>query len=337
MTTGDRYRQLRDILNRRQCFKLVCGAGNEDAQEVKRLATVYTLAGATILDISANIDVVKAAEAGVEAAYELASSLKRKIGLRPFLNVSIGLKGDPHVRKASIERKLCTGCGKCITACRQGAIGADFVVDKKRCIGCGCCEAACAFGAVRFFCKKADFNRILPECRELGVETMELHAVIEDDDSVLRDWRVLNNVVYENFLSMCLDRSLLSNKHLIERVKRAYEITGDRLIIQADGVPMSGEGDGYNTTLQAIACADIVRKSGLPIMVLLSGGTNSKTGLLAQRCGVDANGVAIGTFARTIVSEFIKKSDFDSDKNNLKNAVSLAEKLIKSNIEAISG
>lgn len=332
-----RYEELRDIFDQRRCFKLVCGAGNEDAEEVRKLATVYTIAGANILDLSANLQVVKAAKRGVEIAFELAGELGREIKMRPYMNVSIGIKGDPHVRKAVIDPDKCVMCGACIPSCRQEAITEDFKVREFRCIGCGDCEKVCETGAVSFFHRKADFNDLLPECVKLGVETMELHAVTEDDEAVFNDWKTLNSMIRNNYLSMCLDRQLLSNRRLIERVKKAYEMTGDKLIIQADGVPMGGEGDDYNTTLQAIACADIVHKSGLPVMVLLSGGTNSKTGILAKQCGVSAHGVAIGSWARKLVKEFIRREDFDSDINVVRKAVSVAEELIRSNIEAIHG
>ena len=38
------------------------------------------------------------------------------------------------------------------------------------------------------------------------------------------------------------------------------EICPDRMIVQADGIPMAGGEDDYRTTLQAVACADIVDK-----------------------------------------------------------------------------
>lgn len=332
-----RYEELKQILKRRRCFKLVCGAGNEDAEEVRKLATIYTIAGANILDLSANVEVVKAAKKGIEAAYPIAAALGREIKVRPYMNVSIGLKGDPHVRKARINPDICTKCGECIDICRQEAITEYFEITEYRCIGCGDCENVCEFEAISFIHKKADFDKILPDCVKEGVETMELHAVTEDDEAVFNDWKLLINIIQNNFLSMCLDRYLLSNKSFAERVKKAYEITGERFIIQADGVPMGGEGDDYNTTLQAVACADIVQKSGIPVMILLSGGTNSRTGLLAKQCGVKANGVAIGTWARKIVKEFVKRDDFDSNIDVIKKAVSVAENLIKLNIEAISG
>ena len=332
-----RYEELKQVLEERKYFKLVCGAGNEDVEEVRKLTMTYTIAGATVFDISANIDVVKAAKNGIETAYKLAPVLKREIKIKPYLNVSIGLKGDPHVRKSRISAELCTKCGECIYVCRQKAIDEVFVIKEYRCIGCGDCEVSCKFSAISFIHKKADFDMILPECVKLGVETMELHAVTEDNEAVMNDWKLLNKIIPDNFLSLCLDRSVLSNKHLIERVKSAYEIAGERLIIQADGVPMSGEGDNYNTTLQAIACADVVVKSGVPVKVLLSGGTNSKTGLLAEQCGVKVNGVAIGSFARKIVKKYINKEDFNSSINIQEEAVKVAEELIRVNIKVISG
>lgn len=331
-----RYDELRQMLLGRRLFKLVCGAGNEDIKEVRRLATIYTLAGAKMLDLSANLEVVEAAKKGVDIAYERAKQLSRHIGLRPYLNVSIGLKGDPHARKAVIDKGLCTNCGLCFQECGQEAISENFEVKEYRCIGCGDCQRVCQSGAISYVYRKADFEKILPECVKLGVENMELHAVTDDEEDVFSNWKMLNKIIRDNYISICMDRNLLSNKRFLDRVSKAYEITGERFVVQADGVPMGGEGDDYNTTLQAVACADIVQKSGLPVMMLLSGGTNSKTGLLARQCGVRANGIAVGSWARKIVREFVKKEEFDFNIDVVTQAVSLAEKLIKSNIEAIS-
>ena len=60
------------------------------------------------------------------------------------------------------------------------------------------------------------------------------------------------------------------------------EICPDRMIVQADGIPMGGGDDDYRTTLQAVACADIVDKFSLPVHILLSGGTNSKSIQLSE-------------------------------------------------------
>ena len=42
-------------------FKLVCGAGNEDVESVKRLVYVYASSGCKLFDISARKEILEAA------------------------------------------------------------------------------------------------------------------------------------------------------------------------------------------------------------------------------------------------------------------------------------
>lgn len=331
----NRYEELRIILEERRYFKVVCGAGNEDCEEVRKLSLVYTLAGALGIDVSANVDVVKSSVQGVNKAFALASKLDKTLKTKPFINVSIGMRGDPHIRKAIIDANLCTQCRACFENCLRQAISDECQVIEKRCIGCGECARVCPTGAISFFDKRNELRKILPACLKHGTETFELHAIIPDDESVMEDWQLVNNILTDNYISMCLDSSQLSDSHLIKRIRAAYEITGERMIVQADGIPMSGAADDYNTTLQAIAIADIVRKSGIPVMLLASGGTNSKTGELARLCNVEVNGVAVGTFARKLVSEYVNQENFDEDLNLINKAVGIAEKLVKNNMEEI--
>ena len=51
---------LKDLLDKKECFKLVCGAGNEDATEVERLVTIYSLAGCNFFDLCAKPEIVNA-------------------------------------------------------------------------------------------------------------------------------------------------------------------------------------------------------------------------------------------------------------------------------------
>lgn len=334
----NRFEQLRKILDSGEYFKVVCGAGNEDPEEVYKLCMVYTLAGALGIDLSANVAVVKMAVKGVDRALALAPTFNIHIPVRPFLNVSVGLKGDPHVRKAEILADNCTACGNCLEVCEQAAIenGDPPAVLTHRCIGCGMCSEICDCDAVDFYTRKVDFEDILPKCLALGVENVELHATINDDKSVIRDWRRICNLVPNQFVSMCIDRSQLSDLHLAERVKQACEAAKqDQVIIQADGAPMSGGSDDYNTTLQAVACADIVQKSGIPVRILLSGGTNSRTGELAARCGLRVHGVSIGTFARKLVRAEISDPDFDKKKNLIENSIAKARTLVNENLRYI--
>ena len=326
-----RFEIMTDLLEKRKFFKLVCGAGNEDVEEVKKLAFVYTLAGAKGMDVSANVDVVKSASKGIDEAINYAPNLNKKIVIRPFINVSIGMLGDPHVRKAMITKK-CTKCGVCIEQCRTGAISAELKVIEAKCIGCGNCDAACTFGAIKFYHKDKNLRSLLEECRRCGAEQFELHAAVPDSNAIFEEWKMVNQIMSEGYVSMCLDRLHLSDFHLKKRIRKAKSISKERLIIQADGVPMSGGKDDFNTTLQAIAIADIVMKDNLGVKVLLSGGTNNLTAKLADMCGVAYNGVTIGTFARGIIKEWLDADDLISDPKKIAKAVERAEQLVRDNI-----
>ena len=315
----------------RKLFKLVCGAGNEDAQEVRKLVFVYTLAGAKCFDVSANVKVVECAVLGIKEAADYAKKLNRKITTRPFINVSIGMRGDPHVRKAKILEN-CTRCKKCIFKCPTGAITDNLEIIRDKCIGCGNCESVCEYGAIKFYHKNQDIKHILKECKKSGAEQFELHAAVPDSESVFNEWAMINEIINDNYISMCLDRSHLSDFKLKQRIEKAKSVSDGRLIIQADGVPMSGGSDDFNTTLQAVAIADIIMKKKLKVKVLLSGGTNSRTAKLADMCGVEFNGVSIGTFARGLVKELIGNDDFMESDERIVRAVRIADQLVTNNI-----
>ena len=57
---------LKSLLDAKKCFKLVCGAGNEDAEDVKKLVSLYAKAGCRFFDISANEDIVDAAKTALK-------------------------------------------------------------------------------------------------------------------------------------------------------------------------------------------------------------------------------------------------------------------------------
>lgn len=99
-------------------------------------------------------------------------------------------------------------------------------------------------------------------------------------------------------------------------------------IVQADGFPMSGGKDDYKTTLQAVATAEIVQNAKMPVYIMLSGGTNSKTAELAKLCGINYNGIAIGTFARKIVNRYIEREDFLKNDYIFNEALNIARSLV---------
>ena len=132
-------------------------------------------------------------------------------------------------------------------------------------------------------------------------------------------------------LSICVSRGKLGDEGLIERIKKM--ISGRdpyKTIIQADGFPMSGGDDDYKTTLQAVATAEIVQNANMPVYLMLSGGTNSKTTELARMCGINYHAVAVGSYARKIVKRYIERADFWSNQNVVEDALDIVKPLVDS-------
>jgi hypothetical protein len=170
------------------------------------------------------------------------------------------------------------------------------------------------------------------KCIEAGAEAVELHASTLDYHDTISNWKTISSFIPVNQLSLCVGRSYLSEEQILHLIKTAHEFANDRMIVQADGDPMSGGEDDYNATLQAVSTADIVIKSKVPVEIIVSGGTNSKTRELANLCGVAINGVAIGSFARKIVRKYVMMDEFDSDEIMVMTAAAVAEKLVKQSI-----
>ena len=349
----NRMDQMRELFLEGNYFKLVCGAGNEDAEEVRRLAAIYTLAGASGLDVSATPQIVKACREGVDFAFSCAEELDIQLGYRPYIKVSVGMPGDHHVRKSVINLDTCIKCDLCIPVCPTDAIPKSLVVIKDKCIGCGNCSAICPKpDIIHYEHNQMSLRKLLPECLQAGAEQIELHAAVLEDESIMDEWKMVSEVCQDGHISMCLDRLHLSNFAFENRIEKAKKIAKDRLIIQSDGYPMSGGEDDYNTTLQAVATADILNKKFNMIIrkrtntliykksnevnQLISGGTNSLTAVLSKQSGVKFQGVSIGTFARQIVQEIVNDDDFYSNKKFIKKGYLIAKDLVIANVGEIN-
>ena len=173
---------------------------------------------------------------------------------------------------------------------------------------------------------------ILPPLIVKGIDCIELHAMGTDEEEIFSKWNTINNL-YSGILSICIGRGNIGDKTLLTRIKKMLaNRTPYSTIIQADGFPMSGGKDDYKTTLQAVAAAEIVQNENLPVYIMLSGGTNSKTAELAQLCNINFNGIAIGSYARKIVQNEVGRNDFLTNDRIFKSALSKAETLINSTI-----
>ncbi len=322
-----RFEFQKKLLREGRFFKMICGAGNEDADEVYKLTLVYTLAGALGIDLSARVDVVRSAKRAVADAASLASRFGVTDFVAPYLTVSVGMPGDPHVRKAKILDDNCTECNACIPVCPTDAIPKSLVIIESRCIGCGACSVACQDDAIGYSHKDLRVEEVLRSCVAAGAENIELHAAVVDHETTLREWELISRVLPVGFMSVCVDRGYLSNHELRKRLERMLQVAKGRMIVQADGIPMSGGKDDYNTTLQAVATADIVAKFKLDVHILLSGGTNSKTVELSKACGVPFAGASLGTFARHLVYDYINDPRFPNA-GLLEKAVAKARDLV---------
>lgn len=325
---------LKDILENKKCFKLVCGAGNEDVDEVEKLVAVYAKAGANYFDLSANKDVVDSARRGLKRVSD------RVVIDQCYLNVSVGIKGDPHISKAFIDQRKCVGCGECITECSiQNAVretgymigirsGIRYIINNNKCIGCGHCEVRCPVKAITMNSETKPIQELLDSLPLKKLSSIELHVNSKNKEEIYTQWENLQKG-YSGILSLCLDRSLMGDIELIEFIKYLIKDRKPyKTIIQADGCPMGGTDDKAGTTLQAIAIAQIVQKANLPVYLLLSGGTNSQTTALAERFGVKAHGVALGSYARLVVKHYIDQPDFWENKDIFNIAVEVAEELV---------
>lgn len=310
-----------NLLKNNSFFKLVCGAGNEDLESVKRLVYIYAKAGCKVFDLSANKEVLTAAKEGAKLA-------KTE---NVYYCISVGIKGDPHISKARINYSACIKCGNCSRTCPNGAIYPPNIIDDKKCIGCGICAKKCLTGAIKMYEKDVNVLEILPNMMESGAEILELHIMGHDKKDLDYKWKIINNCA-PKLASICIDRGILGNKDVLERIE---EMIKDRppftTIIQADGIPMSGGADDYKTTLQAVAMAEIIQNAKLPVYLTLSGGTNSKTLELCHQCGIYPNGIAIGSWARKIIKPFVETSDFWGNIEAQNHAVEIAKELINAN------
>ena len=169
---------LKDLFEEKRCFKLVCGAGNEDAEEVEKLVTIYSKAGCNFFDVCAKAEIVDAAKRGLKNA---------GINNERYLCVSVGIDGDPHITKANIDSSKCITCGACRTVCPHEAVEYNngFSVKKERCLGCGQCSNICPQRAITMESKLIDYKEVLPELIAKGIDCIEFHAISVDENDVI--------------------------------------------------------------------------------------------------------------------------------------------------------
>lgn len=292
---------LKDYLEEGNIIKIASGCGTEDAEYIEKLVRLYSLAGVRYFDISARPSSVIAAREGARKAGKLDDI---------FINVSMGIKGDPHADKAKIHYSMCSSCGACVRACKNEAILGPPLVDivNSRCIGCGQCAKVCPRNAIEMYSAAKPVRELVEPLKELGVDSIELHMA-GDIDEAMEQWRELQDC-FPGILSAHINRTMCGDKRLLKALK---EICDNRepytTTIQADGLSMSGD-EGPETTLQAVAISQIIDMVKLPAYIIPSGGTNHHTARYLREFNIKYTGIAYGTFARNIVKEYLNTEGF---------------------------
>lgn len=312
----------KEYLDNKNCFKLICGAGNQNYKEIERLCAIYSIAGIRFFDVNASIEAVRAAKNGIKF------SGKEK---ECFICVSVGTKDDCHLSKYRINGEQCVKCGFCKEKCLEKAIiykENRYYIDENKCIGCGRCLNGCVNNAIEAYFEDSSLEKILPEIIKEGVDCIEYHTDSCDEEEVLKGWKTITKL-YKGALSVCVGRKKIGNETIITRLKKMRETSPSVFIVQADGEPMSGGKNDYRATLQAVAMADFIEKADITPYIFVSGGTNSKTKELINLFGINIAGIAIGSYARKIVKEYVEIPNFLQDKNMFEKAVCEIKKILK--------
>ena len=324
-------------------FKLICGASFQHLPAVRNLTLAYALAGADCIDVAADPAVIAAAREGIAVAKHLAShknwqGLRQKIA--PWLMVSLNDGEDPHFRKAEFDSIQCpSSCHRpCEAICPAHAISfSDHgdnqpgVIDQL-CYGCGRCLPVCPSQLIFTRSYVSTPNAIAPLIHDLGIDALEIHTQFDHYKDFQRLWQAIAPYISQLKL---IAISCQDHPHLIDYLRALYELISPlpcALIWQTDGRPMSGD-IGKGATRAAIQIARKVLDSNLPGYVQLAGGTNNhtvnklcKAGLLknikTQNSSFSQsnfiNGVAYGSYARTLLNQIINQlENLENEQNSL--------------------
>lgn len=311
-----------NILRNKKCLKLICAAGNENIKEVEALSYVYSCSGFNMIDTAAKREVIQAAKNGIKRAEKSDTAA---------ICVSIGLQSDIHFSKAAINRTKCDVCENCINQCEQNAIFKEdekIYIDEKKCIGCSNCIDFCPNGAIIKEHKYKSPCEMLLNILSEDIDCIEFHCTSDNENLILETYSQIKSI-YKGHTGICMDRSKMGDDKIISLIKKMAQ-NNDNFIIQADGKPMSGKNDDYNSNIQTIAFADLIRKNNIPAFLIASGGTNTKTSEFAKLSGVDINGVSIGSFARKLVKEETSNPNFFENKALQETAIAKAKQLADS-------
>lgn len=292
--------------------KLIVGAALKDFALIENYAYIFTAAGADIIDISAFPLSVHSATKGIEKALAENPNFKK-----PFLMVSVNVDKDPHFRRIKVDADSCTECMQCIPACPADAFAnqaGSFVYKEEYCYGCANCLDYCAFDAFSFDEWDSFDPLSLSALQQAGATAIEIH--VSKNLAKLKGF--YEKISPLGFLeSFSIGSELMNAAELCQAAELIFDLTktkreaGEQIIIQCDGIPLSGAREllGAAKDEVSIANAKLVKNfletklDTKNIFLQLAGGINEETYAKAIDFGLEIDGVAIGSYARKVLAE----------------------------------
>ncbi len=290
--------------------KIICGAANTSEKQVERLAMVYALAGADIIDVGPQENIYNAAKRGLQKA----KGVKPSINL-PLIMTSVNTGDDKHFKKASFDLSKCVQCLECLKVC-------DINKDPEKCYGCARCVEACQHNVIKMI--------KLPETEKIkNREAVEIHTGKSTPEQV-KAFLEFNRPAIDKtgIISVSISSDRFSSKELIDYTNKIIAMFDKKIIIQIDGLSMRG-GTKKTSTLKTLAAASTLVDAEINAYIQLSGGTNYLTQEIANMTGLKISGIGYGTFAKKIILSYIEEYEEAKFMAELKNITSVAENLIK--------
>ncbi len=282
--------------------KLICGASNQDLVSITDLCAIYAAAGVNCVDVAADVAVVQAAQKGLDW-------VESRLGIRPWLMVSVSDGKDVHFRKAYFDPKLCPeDCSRpCERVCPADAINNGII--KNRCYGCGRCLPTCPLGIIEEkdqYLTIKDFgsliSKVRPDAVEIHTAPGRAKAFELSVKSILESRVPLHRIA----VSCGLEGHAINAESLAKELWQRHECLRrykQKPLWQLDGRPMSGDL-GKGTGKFAISLWQQIRSIAPPGPLQLAGGTNAQTiNYLATNKG--PAGVAFGGMARKLIQPFL--------------------------------
>lgn len=303
--------RIREALHAQRFFKVICGASYRNARFVAHFSEIFALAGAHVIDIGADPQLVKAVKLGIERAQAREPHLPA-----PLIMISMGINEDVHFLRVQKTDALCDSHGYCANACPHGVFVGD-TLRLENCLGCDHCVIACPEKALTLVPREPldTVDALIHQCFAAGASAIEVHTghggreALQDIFERLAPWREQIDL-----LACSLGAHDQSESELVSLAQDIVAAWGEEMIIQADGQPISGR-KGWRSTWPALVLAQALFAAEVDAFVQVSGGVNDLTREIACREQIPIHGVGTGSFARKYIGlspdvETLSTSDF---------------------------